>query len=367
MSIAGVTVRRLRLPLTEPYRLSYQTFREFEPFVVEIADTEGRVAFGDGHVSPGSSAETREGAWAHLCERMPHLIGLPIPDAKACMLADFTSSRVATTTAVTALEVLEDHPCLRLDRPHRLPLLTPIGALDERGIEAEVAAALGTGFTTFKVKVGKDVDQDAERLGWIQQAAAGRAELRVDANRAFSRDDAIRFVRRIDPEGIMLFEQPCDASAWDENAAVAAASDIPVMLDEPICDLADIERAASIPGVAFCKLKLKRFGSLDRLAEGIRHVQSHGMEAVLGDGLGSDLHAWLEACVAACSIRNAGEFNGFLKMTGRMFQAPLPFDHGSLDLPAGFRPVIDPALVAAATTAEATFGETTTKRTAHAP
>jgi L-Ala-D/L-Glu epimerase len=37
------------------------------------------------------------------------------------------------------------------------------------------------------------------------------------------------------------------------------------MLDESICGLADIERAANIPNVGFCKLKLKRFGSLDAL------------------------------------------------------------------------------------------------------
>ena len=48
----------------------------------------------------------------------------------------------------------------------------------------------------------------------------------------------------------------------------------------------------------FCKLKLKRFGSLERLHEGLLRVRACGMEPVLGDGLGSEVQSWLEACVA---------------------------------------------------------------------
>ena len=354
-TIARIVLRRLKLPLNQPYRLSYRTFHEFEPFLVEVVTADGQRAFGDGHVSPGSSAETREGAWVHLTARLPGLIGLEPGAAKARLLADFEDSKVATTAAVTALEALEATPLL--DPPAAsLPLLTPIGPTDPAAIEAAVEAALAAGYRTFKIKVGKDADADIARVGHIQRAAAGRATLRIDANRAYSRDDAIRFVRGISPEGVALFEQPCETEAWDDNAAVAAASDIPVMLDEPICTLADIERAARIPGVGFCKVKLKRFGSLDRLAEGIRAILDHGMGAVLGDGLGSDLHGWMEACVAArLGLDNAGEYNGFAKLTEGMLTAPLPFGHGVLTLPAGWRAEVDPARVERLTVAAAAF------------
>src|SRR5690606_7930209 len=134
------------------------------------------------------------------------------------------------------------------------------------------------GFRTFKVKVGKDVNADLIRVAVIQDAVAGRATLRLDANRAYSREQGIEFARSLDPEGIELFEQPCDSDDWEANEAVAAASTVPLMLDEPICTLADIERAAGIPNVRFCKLKLKRFGGLERLEEGLRAVRSRGME-----------------------------------------------------------------------------------------
>ena len=151
----------------------------------------------------------------------------------------------------------------------------------------------------------------------------------------------------LDPAGIKLFEQPCPAEDWDANARVAGVSTVPVMLDEPICGLADIERAAGIPNVGFCKLKLKRFGGLDLLKEALDRVRQYGMEPVLGDGLSSELACWMEGGVAARTIRNAGEFNGFLKPKIRLFVEPLRFAEGALVIPPGFVPQIDAAVLVA--------------------
>ena len=154
--------------------------------------------------------------------------------------------------------------------------------------------------------------------------------MRLDANRAYSEADACRFATALDPSGIELFEQPCSAEDWNANANVAKVSPVPVMLDEPICELADVKRAAQIGNVGFCKLKLKRFGGLDLLREALDTVRKFGMEPVLGDGLASELGCWMEACVASVTIRNAGEFNGFLKPNVRLFAEPLRFAAGEL-------------------------------------
>jgi L-alanine-DL-glutamate epimerase-like enolase superfamily enzyme len=61
MKLHEIILRRVRLPPLRPYLLSYRTFTEFEPIVVEIRDADGRVVWGEGHISPGSSVETREG------------------------------------------------------------------------------------------------------------------------------------------------------------------------------------------------------------------------------------------------------------------------------------------------------------------
>ena len=338
-------LRRLDLPLVRPYRLSYRTFEQFEPFLLELEAEDGSRGFADGHVSPGSSSETRAGAWAFLDRHLQAAGGRAPAEALAQVLEEFEQSKVAATTLATALEHLGRHPLLEVPETTALPLLTPINQTDPARIPAEVEDWLAQGFRTFKVKVGKEVAADLARVAAIQAAVAGRATLRLDANRAFDREQGIRFAAALDPAGIELFEQPCAAEDWEANAAVAAASTVPLMLDEPICTLADIARAGGIPGIGFCKLKLKRFGGLQRLRDGLEAVRAQGMEPVLGDGLGSEIHNWMEACVARGVIRNAGEFNGFLKPKDRLFTHPMQFRDGAVHLPAGFTPALDPAQV----------------------
>ena len=331
-TIRRITLHRLRMPLHVPYRLSYRTFEVFEPFLVEIFTTDGRYGFGDGHISPGSSDETREGGWAFSREMAHTLTGATPADAMSHLRSNASRSKVAATALATAVEAAGRSEHLDIGEPVRLPLLSPIAESEPDAIRRELDDLHAQGFRTVKIKVGRDLEADLARVATIQEAGDGRFTFRIDANRAYDEADGCRFASAIDPEGVELFEQPCAAEAWDANAAVARASVVPLMLDEPICSNADIERAATVEGVGLCKLKLKRFGGLAQLGESLALVRSLGMEPVLGDGLGSEVTAWMEACVARSTIRNAGEFNGFLKSSVSLFDEPLKFEDGAITM-----------------------------------
>ena len=280
-TIRKITLRRLTMPLHVPYRLSYRTFEEFEPHLVEIDTTEGRHGFGDGHISPGSSDETREGGWAFSRETAGALLGRTPADAMAHVRTNASRSKVAATAFATAIEMVGQSRLLDVDETVRLPLLSPIAGAEPDAIRRELDEVHAQGFRTVKIKVGRDLDADLARVAAIQEAGGGRFTYRIDANRAYDETEGCRFASGIDPEGIELFEQPCAAEAWDANAAVARASVVPLMLDEPIGSNADIERAAAIEGVGLCKLKLKRFGG-PRGAPGIarpRALARHGAGA----------------------------------------------------------------------------------------
>ena len=349
MILEEITLRKVRLPLIRPYQLSYRTFTEFEPIVVEVRSRDGHIGWGEGHISPGSSSETREGGWGFCRAYAEKALGKDTGSAKAAIADAMGESKVAATALITAIEMLEAHPLLEIETETRLPLLTPFNSSEPQAIADEVERRLDEGFRTFKIKVGKDARADIARVCAIQKAIAGRAAMRLDANRAYGEADACWFAASIDPKGIELFEQPCRAEDWDANAHVARVSTVPIMLDEPICAVADVDRAAAIPNVKYCKLKLKRFGGLDLLRDALLHVRACGMEPVLGDGLGGEIGCWMEACVARKTIRNAGEFNGFLKPKIRFFAEPLIFDSGALVFPRGFTPEIDRGVLEAHT------------------
>jgi L-alanine-DL-glutamate epimerase-like enolase superfamily enzyme len=341
MKLQELTLRKVRLPLIRPYVLSYRTFTEFEPIIFEVHDSDGRIGWGEGHISPGSAARHARAAGHSAANMLPRSLARLRPMQRRWLLPMWARAKLRRRPLLTAIEMLEGHPLLRIDREVKLALLTPFNGFAPKEIEDEVERRLAEGFHTFKVKVGKDADADLKRVKAIQEAIAGRATMRIDANRAYGEADACRFASALEPSGIELFEQPCQAEDWKANANVAKVSSVPIMLDEPICTLEDVKRAADIQNVGFCKLKLKRFGGLDLLKEALDTVRQFGMEPVLGDGLSSELGCWMEGCVGSVTINNAGEFNGFLKPNVRLFAEPLQFTAGNLVLAPGFTPTID--------------------------
>ena len=73
----------VRVPLIRPYVLSYRTFTKFEPIIVEIRGADGRIGWGEGHISPGSSREMRGGGWTLCRARAAAVIGQGTDEAKA--------------------------------------------------------------------------------------------------------------------------------------------------------------------------------------------------------------------------------------------------------------------------------------------
>jgi hypothetical protein len=68
MKLEAITLRAVRLPLVRPYVLSYRTFTEFEPIIVEARDGDGRIA-GAKAISRPSEQRNRRWASARVCRR----------------------------------------------------------------------------------------------------------------------------------------------------------------------------------------------------------------------------------------------------------------------------------------------------------
>ena len=342
MKIDHVTLWRLKVPLYEPYNLSLAALSELDSIVAELRDADGRTGFGDCTVIPGYTPETGDGAWRFCLAHAARLPGMDVAAAKASFDPFRSSDPHAVSVLQVALEMLEANPLL--DAPAeetRVPILSPVNSKDHRVIPDEIERLLAQGYRTLKVKVGWDVDKDLERLKLIQRVNAGRAALRLDANQGFSAADGIRFARALDPASIELFEQPCHCDDWDANAAVAAASPVPVMMDESIYGFADIDRAAAMPGCGYVKLKISKMTGVDLLAEGLRRIRRKGLHPVLGNGAATDIGCWVEACIARREIDNAGEMCGFLKNRSQLLETPLVFEDGAILLTPGERPRLD--------------------------
>jgi o-succinylbenzoate synthase len=333
-----IRIYRLRIPLTRPYRLAFGSVEQYDTIIVELADGENRHAFGEATVLTGYTDETIEESWSAARQFAEHMAAEEL-SAAPLKIARFAESHPFTATAFgTALEMARGTRYLAVADATAVPLLGLLHATEESGMEQEFETLLAAGYRTIKVKVGFDAARDARLVSAVQKAVRGRAAIRLDANQGYSAAEGVAFVQALDPEGIELFEQPCAAGDWESHLAVSRASRVPLMLDESIYGLADIERAADLRAARFIKVKLMKFVTLERLAQAIERIRELGMTPVLGNGVASDPGCWMEACVAARLIDNAGEMNGFLKPHSGLLDPPLEFRDGALRLIPGYAP-----------------------------
>ncbi len=126
--LSEITLRKLTLPLVRPYRLSYRTFTEFEPIVVHVRSSSGREGWGEGHISPGSSSETREGGWRFCREQAEIILGKSAGEAIAILGKDMGASKVAATAMITAIEMMEGESVLDVKRSVTLPMVAAFHA-----------------------------------------------------------------------------------------------------------------------------------------------------------------------------------------------------------------------------------------------
>jgi len=344
--IEHITLHRLKLPLKVPYRLSLAEIRHFDTLLVDMQDDQGRVGLGEATLLTGYTDETVEQCWTLASRLAGEIVNQPLDAAKSMITRSSQMAPFTATALVTAIEMLEQSPHLFTEQSVAVPMLALIHGQEAYTLTSEIDALIADGYTTLKVKVGFDVDADLARVQVIQRLVAGRARIRLDANQGYDRDDACRFARSLDPDDIELLEQTCAASDWDAARSVAQVSTVPLMLDESIYHITDIDKAADLGVASYIKFKLMKAGGLERLANVLAHIRDRGMEPVLGNGVACDVGCWMEACMVPGHITNAGEMNGFLKTSDSLLRKPLVVEGNVIKLESNFRPALDKEMVA---------------------
>jgi muconate cycloisomerase len=142
------------------------------------------------------------------------------------------------------------------------------------------------GFRQIKMKVGIAGQDDAARLHAIRRRVGRAVELLVDANEAWTADEAVEHIRALEPAGVACVEQPLPHAEIDALAQLRKQVNVPIMLDESLCGLADAERAVAGGLCDRFNLRLSKCGGFLptlRLAE---FARGHGLSYQLGCQVG---------------------------------------------------------------------------------
>ncbi|RQG89881.1 o-succinylbenzoate synthase [Natrarchaeobius halalkaliphilus] len=120
----------------------------------------------------------------------------------------------------------------------RVPVNATVGDGSPSETGAQTRRAVERGYDCCKLKVGlRSVDADVERLREARRAAGSGVELRLDANEAWTYEEAESVLEAAEEFDVSILEQPLPAGALEGHAALRErARDVKIALDEGVLE-----------------------------------------------------------------------------------------------------------------------------------
>jgi len=114
----------------------------------------------------------------------------------------------------------------------RIEICAYVYISDAEKVAEELIAYRDQGFTSFKLKVGLDPEQDVALVRKARETLGPSANLRVDPNGAWTPATAKRMIAKLAPFDLQYIEQPLPVEDIAGAARLAASSSIPICIDE---------------------------------------------------------------------------------------------------------------------------------------
>lgn len=270
MRIERVAWRMLHVPLTRAYEIASQVTDRVELGYVQLVDDDGRIGWGSASPAEevtGESVAACEAALAHGAERLSGRDPRETAALAAALAGEIPAAPAARAALDMACHDLAAQAAGRplvdlLGRVHaRLPTSVTLGIQSVEATLADAREQLAKGFRCLKVKIGKDLEGDVERLVRLREAVGPSPALRVDANQGYDAEQTRRFFAATESLALELVEQPLPACQDAALCALPAALRRRIAVDESLHGPADATRLAGPPpAVGTFVVKLMKCG-----------------------------------------------------------------------------------------------------------
>lgn len=123
-----------------------------------------------------------------------------------------------------------------INNQKKIPINGLIWMGDKKFMQQQIEDILANGFSTIKMKIGAiDFNTEFELLKAIRRNYSSKEiTLRVDANGAFSPDEALEKLKQLSELDIHSIEQPIQAGQWKEMHDLCRTSPVDIALDEEL-------------------------------------------------------------------------------------------------------------------------------------
>jgi o-succinylbenzoate synthase len=317
-TIDHVAIHRQTIPLRKPFVTAIRAVDALDVLLIEVRDGDGHCGWGEAPTSWRVTGESVEGVTAAVTGPLSEaILGLSCDDPNAASEAleraavHNSSARMALDCAIFDLAAQGQGVALfeylggRVAHVRTDVTLSAVLSVGEE--DALVRTALEKareGFHTLKIKAGAGGD-DVSALIAVRRAVGDSVALRVDANQAWTPQQALEIIGALEDAGVgvELIEQPVFRDDLKALAFVSRHSQTPIMADESIWTRRDLRDILRLHAVDMINIKLAKTGGLREALALYHEAHDAGVGVIIG--CMAETHVGVGAAAALATVVDA--------------------------------------------------------------
>jgi L-alanine-DL-glutamate epimerase-like enolase superfamily enzyme len=293
MKIKSINVWSADLGNTKPYTIAFKTVDEVKNAFVEITLENGTTGIGSGNPSEYVVGENLAQCLEALSEKnIEFLVGKDIREINQ-LTFEVWERLPSNPSARAALDIaLYDAFTKHLGVPlvkylgqkfTAMPTSNTIGIKNVEETLKEAEEYGKQGFKVLKVKLGKDLEEDIERMVKLREKFGNKFAIRIDANQGYNREQTIAFYERTKHLDIELIEQPLRAKAIAEMKSLPEEVRKVIAADESLISPTDAIELIKPPRAAgIFNIKLMKCGGVSQGLKIADIAQHEGIDLFWG-------------------------------------------------------------------------------------
>ncbi len=295
MKVIRLDSRVVEIPVRSPYVFSHGVLKTFSNVLIWIHTDEGLTGIGESSFVPGGGVSeeapesTRTLIDAYLAptvlgedpfdiERIHQKMDSVVPRnlvAKSGIdlaLWDLMGKAVGQP----AYKLVGGAVSTKILCTYTLSIDTPEKMAEEASFRKS------QGYKTLVVKIGRNPDDDIQRLRLVREAVGDAVNLRLDANEAYWPDQAIGLIRRMEPYRPEFVEEPVKRWDLEGMAKVARSVGTPISSDESNSSLDSVLRIIRTGAAGIINIKISKNGGLYRSRKIAVVAEAAGIPCIVG-------------------------------------------------------------------------------------
>ncbi len=343
MKVTGLSWTAFRLPLRAPFRSAAGRVAHREGILLRLSTDAGIIGLGEASPHPDLGEDSLLGVELALERLAPRLLGTDlrhlkvppgpaVPPALACALDTAVLDALARDRGLPLAQLLADWPRAAV------PVNATIAADSDAEAASQATTARAAGFRCVKLKVGMapNLEGERQRTAAVRGALGPDVELRLDANGAWTVEQAVRTIRSLAEFGLEYVEQPVAPGDLKGMARVRRDTRVPIAADEDVAGVEAASRVLEAGAADILVIKPMVVGGLRPAMEIAAMARCAGASVVVtttvdaGVGVAAALHlaAALPSEGPACGLATSS------LLAADIIAQPLAAEGGLMPLPA---------------------------------